>query len=123
MLEKVLIFNCSGDVKALINRTLLPLKVRLVFVEKEDYSKPLGVLAGLSGIIGEDTASDYPEISDTMIVFAFFGDKKLNSALSALKKGGLNLPYKAVLTDENKLWPANKCFNEIKQEHEKLNNR
>lgn len=64
------------------------------------------------------------DLADTMIVFAFFDDNKLNQALAALRKSGVGaLPYKAILTPTNQYWTAQECFAEIKREHEAMSSQ
>lgn len=122
MKETILLFHVPDKEKLLkIEMALFPLHVRLKKVKPEEYSQPLGVLAGLKDAIPNETACTAEELPDTMIVFAFFDDNKLNQALAALKKSGAGpLPYKAVLTPTNQFWTAHECFAEIRQEHEAM---
>lgn len=122
MKETILLFHVPDRERRLkIEMALFPLKVRLRYIQPEDYNQPLGSLAGLKEIPaaeGTYTGSDLP---DTMLVFAFLSDNRLNQVLAALRRSGAGpLPYKAVLTPTNQSWTAPECFAEIRKEHEAM---
>ncbi len=123
MVEKILVFGSDDEEQRKIETALLPLKLRLIFVKKEDYGEPLGALAGMTGLTNDNANQCVEDITDIFLVFAFFSDSKLNKTLTALRKVNLYYPYKAVLTKDNQSWPASICFSKIKQEHEKMNNK
>ena len=100
---------------------LFPLHVRLRRVAKEDYNQPLGALAGIKDIPKLSESYEGEELNDTLFVFAFFTDARLNQALAALRKSGAGpFPYKAILTPTNQTWNAMQCFREIKEEREAI---
>jgi len=120
--ESILVFNVPDrDTKLKIELALFPLKVRLKKVEKCDYNQPLGYLAGLKELEPAEGVYDGDELPDTMFVFAFFNDARLNQVLAALRKCGAGpFPYKAILTPTNQFWNATECFEEIRKEHESM---
>jgi hypothetical protein len=122
MKETILLFNVPDKEKRVkIELSLFPLHVRMKYIQSKDYHQPLGVLAGIKDAIPAQGSYSGEELPDTMIVFAFFNDNKLNQALAALRKSGAGtLPYKAVLTPTNQFWTAQECFAEIKEEHEAM---
>lgn len=122
MKETILLFNAPDKSELLkIEMALFPLHVRLKIIRKEDYSQPLGVLAGIKDIEPSETKYDGPELPGTMFVFCFLSDSRLDQALAALRKCGTGpFPYKAVLTPSNSYWTAPDCFAEIRKEHEAL---
>ncbi|CUX20271.1 DUF3783 domain-containing protein [Clostridium sp. C105KSO13] len=123
MKETILLFHIPEKEKRLkIEMALFPLHVRLKYIMQEDYHQPLGVLAGIKDAVPAEGSYTGEDLPDTMIVFAFFSDSRLNQALAALRKSGVGpLSYKAVLTPTNQLWTAPECFAELRQEHEALN--
>lgn len=134
MKETILLFHVPDKKQRLkIEKALFPLKVRLRYVNPADYDQPLGALAGIKELPSAEgvcTGQDLPsaegactgqDLPDTMFVFAFFSDSRLNQVLAALRKSGAGpFPYKAVLTPTNQFWTAFECFNEIRQEHEAM---
>lgn len=125
MKETILLFNPPDKEKLLrIEMALFPLHIRLKRVLPEDYSQPLGLLAGMKDIAPAPKPWDGGELPDTMIVFCFLSDSRLNQALAALRKCGAGpFPYKAILTPANSAWSAPECFSELRQEHEALHRK
>ena len=122
MKETILLFHVPDkDTLLKIEMALFPLHVRLRRVAKEDYNQPLGALAGIKDIPKLSESYEGEELDDTLFVFAFFTDARLNQALAALRKSGAGpFPYKAILTPTNQVWNAMQCFREIKEEREAI---
>ena len=122
MKETILLFNLPEKDKLLkLEMALFPLRVRLKRISHENYNQPLGVLAGTKDMPPADGTYDGPELPDSMLVFCFLDDNRLNQALAALRKCGAGpFPYKAILTPTNSEWTAPDCFAEIKKEHEAM---
>lgn len=122
MKETVLLFNLPDRKARLqVEKALFPLHVRLRSVPRADYNQPLGVLAGLKDLPPAEGTYEGDELPDTMFVFAFLGDGRLNQILSALRRCGAGpFPYKAILTPTNQYWTAHECFREIAEEHKTM---
>lgn len=122
MKETILLFNAPAKEDLLkIEMALFPLHIRLKKISSEDYSQPLGVLAGMKDMEPSEAQYDGPELPGTMFVFCFLSDSRLNQALAALRKCDAGpFPYKAILTPTNSTWTAPDCFDEIRREHEAL---
>ena len=122
MKETILLFNPPEKDRLLkLEMALFPLRVRLKKVAPSEYNQPLGVLAGIKEMTPAEGTYDGPELPDTMLVFCFLDDSRLNQALAALRKSGAgSFPYKAILTPTNSEWTAPDCFAEIKREHEAM---
>ena len=48
------------------------------------------------------------------------GDKQLDRLLAYMRRAGVSVPYKAVLTEHNKDWTLCKLIEEVAREHEFL---
>lgn len=122
MKETILLFhNLDKQTLLKVEMALFPLKVRIRTVPKEDYLQPLGALAGLKEVPRTDAVYDGEPLSDTMFIFSFFSDSKLNEVLAALRKSGAGpFPYKAVLTTTNRSWTALDCLKELHREKEAI---
>lgn len=120
MKETILLFQPPERNTLLkIEAALFPLKIRLKKIRPEDYNQPLGYLAGMKDIPAAPEPYTGDGLPDTMFIFCFLSDSRLNQALAALRKSGAGpFPYKAVLTPSNCTWTATDCFSEIKKEHE-----
>lgn len=126
MKETVLLYNFTDRERVMkMKQALLPLGFRLRAVEKRDYLKPVGVLAGLKGMKeGEAPEYEGAELVDEMAVMAGFTSARIDAFIKALRKKGVGkIDYKAVLTDVNKDWDSLKLYREIKEEHELMNQK
>lgn len=125
MKETILLFHPPEKSQLLkIEMALFPLHVRLKRILPEDYHQPLGVLAGLKDQKPSDGSYDGPDLPDTMFVFCFFSENRLNQVLAALRSCNAGpFPYKAVLTPTNREWTAPDCFQEIRKEHEAMHQK
>ncbi len=121
--------------KSKLMRALLPLRIKIKEVPNKDYGKPMGYLAGVKEYVQEDENGSlqevgthqeemvnevYARLSGEMLVMAGLTGNRVDQVLGAIRKAGLSIPYKAVLTPSNQAWDAWKLFAEIKEEHETM---
>ena len=141
MTPQILLYNITNEEqKKKIKALVLRLKIRARIVEKNRYGEPIGRLAGMdiapmdvhlnegSGEMEKslDRSSDaLPEadmadFSDEMLIFCFLPDGLLNQMLQGLRKAGVFIPLKAVLTPSNCMWDSYTIHQEITAEHEMM---
>ena len=123
MQKTVLLYNVQDKNRLLkIRQALLPLGIRIRLVNKEDYGKPVGLLAGIKGIDAAEQESDLKDdFNDEMAVMAGFTSAQVDAFIRALYKRGVGrIDYKAILTPYNVLWSSVKLYREIKKEHEAM---
>lgn len=129
MKETVLLYNFNDRDRLMkIRQALLPLGFRIRLVEKEEYGKPLGTLAGVKGM--EDlTAAANPSdevllsegFNDEMALLAGLTSARVDTFIKSLRRKGIGrIDYKAVLTPVNKDWDSVHLYHEIKKEHEAM---
>lgn len=121
----VLLYNIR-DIgrKSLIQNALTSLGHRIVYVEKKDYLKPIGVLAGEKLFLTVDKVYDGPQMEDMMLVMAGMDSRQVDKVLKALRESGAgSIPCKAVLTETNKFWTSMMLYEELKKEHEEFMKR
>ena len=127
MKETVLLYNFNDKDRLMkIRQALLPLGFRLRVVDREDFYKPLGTLAGVKGMEGL-TETGNPgdglreDFEDEMAVLAGLTSSQVDAFIKALRKKGVGrIDYKAVLTPVNKDWDSVHLYHEIKKEHEAM---
>lgn len=118
MREQILLYNIQdADKRRLLRKALQPLGAALQYVDRRDYLKPLGTLAGEKLFFTVDKVYEGPELAGAMLVMAGLSSDRVDSVLQALKSSGLQLPYKAVLTDTNRYWTSLMLFEELQKEH------
>lgn len=122
MKATVLLFHFSDkDRRNKLTRALLPLRMKIREVSREDYLQPVGYLAGKKDIPPLDETYDGEELEGEMLLMAGLLGPQVDQVLKAVRKSGIGpVPYKAVLTSANQSWNALKLFQEIKSEHEQM---
>ena len=100
-----------------------PFGAEVVPVARQDYNKPLAVLAGL----GDDPGTLLPftggPLGGRMVVFCGLEDQ-MDALLPALRQAGIGPDcLKAVLTPHNRTWNAIKLHQELLREHQAMNGR
>ncbi len=71
MRETILIAAClDKDRRNKLTRALLPLRIRLKEISKEDYGKPIGFFAGIKELDPGELAWNGEELSSELLVMA-----------------------------------------------------
>lgn len=121
MRETVLLYNFDGDRLPKVKRALLPLKFLLKTVSKEDFSQPIGVLAGVKGIEPVNEKYDGDGFDDEMIVMGGFTSAKIDALVRALNKNGIGkIALKAVITPTNVNWNSVELYKAVKADHDEM---
>ena len=120
MREAVLVFGADSALTASLRRALLPLKVMVRPVPREEYGQPLGLLAGDKTCPTAEESYTGEELAQPMLLLAGFTGDRLDRVLAAMSRAGLRLPYKAVLTASNRLWDVPALYRELVREHEAM---
>ena len=116
--ETVLLYNLNNEKGRKIRFLLVRLGMRIRVIEKEDYGKPLGVLAGMKDVTLENENAPVEDFDDEMMVLYRFSDKRLDAFLQGMRKEGIErVDLKAVLTPTNCRWNSWQLFQEIQEEH------
>lgn len=122
MKPTILLFNFTDKPRLdKIIRAILPLKIKIKKVDKEDYMQPIESLIGIKGIDSTQEKYDGLELNDEMLLLADMTDPQINQLLQSLRKVGVSINLKAVLTENNQYWNTLQLYEELKSENEALN--
>ena len=100
-----------------------PFGAEVVPVARQDYNKPLAVLAGLDDDPGTLLPFTGGPLGGRMVVFCGLEDQ-MDALLPALRQAGIGPDcLKAVLTPHNRTWNAIKLHEELMREHQAMNGR
>lgn len=120
MNAEILIYNVTdSDRLAIIRITAFRLGLVLKEIEKEQYSLPLGYLAGVNGIDGTAIDED-GDFDDEMLVMCDLDRAELNELIDSLRSENVIIPLKAMLTETNAKWSSLRLHREISAEHEAM---
>ena len=121
MRETILLIHFEDEERARkIKLMAMSLKMRIVQVKKEDYLQSVGYLAGVKGMEEKPEMYEGEELEKEMMVFAGLGNQKLDEVLKAMRKVGVRVEYKAILTEMNCTWSVPKLYQELAVEHEAM---
>lgn len=115
----VMIYN-AGPKFFKLKQILAMLKVRMRFVQPDQYHLSLLQLAEGEGEAAETPAENFPE---TMLVFCGMNETFLNQLLEVIRLAKLPpIQLKAVLTQDNKEWNSLQLREELLREKQELEN-
>lgn len=119
MNETILLYHISdsGRLRKLKN-ICAALKIRVRQVKKEEYLRPIFQLLG-ERKMEQTQIYTGRELSGEMLVMAV-ERKRLDDILNAMKKEGISIPYKAILTPDNGWWNSLQLYQELQREHEAM---
>ena len=119
MKELAMFYNFSDERLRKAKFALMPLKIQVKKVEKEDFNQPIGYLAGIKGV--EPAAEKFDGFDEEMIVMHNFTNKTIDSLIRALNKCGVGrVPLKAVITPTSKDWDSLTLIKALKADHEEM---
>lgn len=131
METKVLCIHLKNAMGKKIQKLCTRLGIETVFVEENDFLKPLGELAGIKdGYENEKVETEKPEMekedihevadfSEPMLVLINFTDALLDRYLKEYKVMHIDrIDLKAVLTEQNQKWNVMKLYEELCKERE-----
>lgn len=100
-----------------------PFGAEVVPVARQDYNKPLAVLAGLDDDPGTVLPFTGGPLGGRMVVLCGL-ESRMDDLLPALSQAGIGRDcLKAVLTPYNRTWNAVKLHEELLREHQAMNGR
>ena len=105
---------------------------RVKYVEKEEYSKTIGVLTGLKEEVAEEASveetsgtdnaknEEMTDFEEEMIVMLLADNQTLDKLLFQMRKEKVQIPLKASVTAKNQNWTSTALYKEVKREHESM---
>lgn len=118
MAQTVLLFRLNQDKYAAVRQVCKILGIRILDIARKDYSQKLGSLAQIQGFSKEAKKYDGPELPAEMLVFSEMNSDQVDAFLAKYKKTGVEpIALKAVVTDQNIFWTADRMQKELLREH------
>ncbi len=112
-MPRVFLYNIpEGEKLVKIRIAALRSGLTCVSVPPEDFSRPIGTLAGEKG--SAPASTDEKPFSDEMLLM----EEMDGAFLDSLRAMGVLIPLKAVLTGQNRQWSSNALHRELSREHE-----
>ena len=119
--KKILLFNVKEEKKNQIEALCEELSIQTIVIQKEQYSQPLGVLAGIKGVDKSTMPYRDREFKSDMMVFYGIDSGELDKFLEKYRENEIEpINLKAIMTFHNMFWSAKKLYNELLKEHKNL---
>lgn len=122
MKSSVLCYNLKGTKKGKQTAMIFGfLGYKIRHVEREEYLVPVGILAGTDKEDrGEREVYDGEGFAEEMLVINAATENLMDQALFLMRKEGIKIGLKAMVTPSNKEWTSIALHDEIQKEHEQM---
>ena len=100
--SRAALFFIGEEKASQIEKTLNEVNISVMIPPRENYGGKLGSLLKLPGYAETSVSAPEDIISDELIVFSEVDRKALDRGLDALRKNGISIRFKAIVTQYNK---------------------
>jgi hypothetical protein len=123
MKKQILLYNIKDKKRALdIRMVLMPLKIRIKQVAQSDFGQPIGYLADIDGFEACEALSGDFSFDEEMMIMVGLTSFEIDQVIKGFHKRRIaGIPLKAILTDENRKWNSRKLYENLREEHQKMN--
>ena len=109
----------GGEQTAVLKSILVQMGARIKNVAPEAVGQTVGCLLGRKGFDARENP-EAPTLAEPMLVLDGFTDERLEILLREMKKHGVSVPYKAIVTETNIGWIFHQLYEELAREHEAM---
>lgn len=124
MKEMVLYYTPEQSEKVTkLKGVLVRMGVRIKNILPEQVTQQVGYLAGLEGYEAQPADGEMllPSIGEEVMVMHRFTSRRIDELLLNLKKAGVaKVELKAIVTESNCPWTFYQLYEELKEEHNKM---
>lgn len=104
-----------GEVDVMAVKSIAgPLRLGVKAVDGTEYNQTLGFLAGLDKKPAAPYEGELPEGS--LLLFYQVEDAAVDKILKGIRKKGLDITYKALMTPTNRRWTVRRLYAEMERE-------
>ncbi len=115
--ETVLYYDpAGGERAAALKAILVQMGARIKNVPPEAVGQTVGCLLGRKGYDARENP-EAPALAEPVLVLDGFTDKRLEILLREMKKHGVSVAYKAIVTETNIGWLFHQLYDELAREH------
>ncbi len=120
MRAKVLLYRLGEETETgrRLRALLQEMKILTLTVGEAQLNETAGRLAATNAVVSGTPPERAPEAG--FMLLCALGDRQLDRLLAAMRRAGVSVPYKAVLTEHNRDWTLCKLVEEVAREHEAL---
>lgn len=124
MKETVLYYTPEQSPKVTkLKGVLVRMGIRIRNISPEQVTQSVGYLAGVAGYEAreEEGEAGFPVVGEEVLVMHHFTSRRIDELLLNLRKAGVpKIELKAIVTESNCPWTFFRLYEELKEEHEKM---
>ena len=111
--------ECDTDVGCALRDVLAEHHIPALTVRDDQLGERVGRLAAANaGVRGAPVSEPPPQAP--FLLFCALGDRQLERLLAAMRRVGISVPYKAILTERNRNWTLSALIKAVSEEHEAM---
>lgn len=124
MRPKVLLYHLDADTETgrALRAVLIGQKIFTLNVREEQAGETVGRLVATNAAASDAAPPEEPPRAQFMLLCGL-GDRQLDRLLAAMRRAGVYIPYKAVLTEHNRDWTLAALIDEVAREREAMQKR
>ena len=128
MKETVLYFSPKKTPQtAALKGLLIRMGIRIRNIAPEQVNEQVGALAGIAGFekANAKPATDpntAAKLQEEMLVLCNFSEARLDALLQGMRRSGIRIALKAMLTESNASWTFLQLYEELLKEHARMTN-
>lgn len=121
MRPKALLYHLGEDTETgqRLRAVLSEQKLLALTVDETQLDTAVERLVSTNAAPVDGTAPEHAPQAPFLLLCAL-GDRQLDRLLSAMRREGVSVPHKAVLTEHNRSWTLGRLMEEVQHEHEAL---
>lgn len=125
MKETVLYFTPKKTPQtAALKGLLIRMGIRIKNIAPEQANEQVGALARVAGFEKAGAPAADPEttakLQEEMLVLCNFSEARLDALLQGMRKSGVRIALKAMLTESNCSWTFLQLYEELQEEHARM---
>ena len=126
MKETVLYFSPKKTLQtAALKGLLIRMGIRIKNIAPEQANEQVGALAGIAGFekANAEPATDpktAAKLQEEMLVLCNFSEARLDALLQGMRRSGIRIALKAMLTESNASWTFLQLYEELLKEHARM---
>ena len=117
-MAKALLYGAETEKEKQVRRALGNIGLKTLTLTADDLGETVGALAGKAPRTGAPSGAE--SVRAEVLILCGGGEGTLDRVLAALRRGGIRIEYKAVLTETNGVWTLRQLIGELAREHAAL---
>lgn len=122
MRAKVLLYRLGpdGETGRALAAVLRARKLPAFHVSEGQLGETVGRLVSANAACAPEAPPPERVPQTEFMLLCALGDRQLDRLLAELRRAGVSIPHKAVLTEQNRSWPFYRLIEEVAREHARL---